>query len=118
MRILFTGSRDYSNRDRVRYVLEGFFRVNPELVTCQGGARGLDALVKEEADRLGIPCETYEADWDKHGKAAGPIRNQQMLDEFQPNLVVYFHKNLENSKGTKDMVTRARKNKIFTMRGG
>lgn len=118
MRILFTGSRNYTNRDKVRYVLEGFFRARPELITCQGGARGLDTLVKEEANKLGIPCETYKAEWDKYGKAAGPIRNQLMLDQFNPDLVVYFTEDLEKSKGTKDMVTRAKKNKIFTMRGG
>ena len=59
----------------------------------------------------------FPAEWDKYGKAAGVLRNQQMLDEGYPDLVVYFHKDLENSKGTKDMVTRAVDNKIKTING-
>jgi len=35
-----------------------------------------------------------------------------MLDEGQPDLVVYFHDDIENSKGTKDMITRAKKDKV------
>ena len=59
----------------------------------------------------------FPAEWDKYGKAAGVLRNQQMLDDGHPDLVVYFHKDLENSKGTKDMVTRAVDNKIKTING-
>jgi hypothetical protein len=46
----------------------------------------------------------YPADWAKHGRAASPIRNQQMLDEGRPNLVVAF----PGGRGTADMVRRAR----------
>ena len=47
----------------------------------------------------------YEAQWDKYGKAAGAIRNQQMLDEGKPELVVAF----PGGRGTEDMVNRAKK---------
>lgn len=50
-------------------------------------------------------CEFFR----KQGKAAGPIRNQHMLDGYHPDMVVFFHHDLSSSKGTKDMVERARK---------
>ena len=56
---------------------------------------------------MGMQVQVYEADWKKYGKLAGPKRNQQMLDEGMPDLVVAFHADIKNSKGTFDMVNRA-----------
>ena len=61
---------------------------------------------------LRIPVEKYPADWTRYGYAAGPIRNQQMLDEGRPSLVLAFHNDFEHSKGTKDMIDKARKANI------
>ncbi len=57
----------------------------PDGVPCitrmiQGGARGGDELGKAWADHWKRPCDQYDADWDTHGKGAGPIRNQRMLN--------------------------------------
>lgn len=50
------------------------------------------------------------ADWNRYGKAAGRIRNQQMLDEGKPDVVIAFvDKPLVESRGTNDMVSRAKK---------
>jgi hypothetical protein len=57
---------------------------------------------------MGLPVESFPADWEQYGRAAGPIRNQQML-EAKPDRVFAFHEDLEHSKGTGDMVRRARK---------
>lgn len=53
--------------------------------------------------------EKYPADWEKYGKVAGPIRNQQMLDEGKPDVVYAFTDDLSNSRGTADMCRRANK---------
>jgi hypothetical protein len=45
----------------------------------------------------------FPADWEKYGKAAGPIRNQQILVEGKPDLVVAF----QGGRGTANMVSRA-----------
>jgi hypothetical protein len=74
-----------------------------------GLARGADQMAVDWADAHDIWVEGYPAQWTQQGRAAGPIRNQQMLDEGRPELVLAFHDNLDESKGTKDMVTRARK---------
>ena len=59
-----------------------------------------------------IPVKEYPADWQKHGRAAGPIRNQQMLDEGKPDLVVAF----DGGRGTADMIARAEKAGVRVVR--
>jgi len=44
------------------------------------------------------------ADWEKYGKASGPIRNRKMFKLGQPDLVLAFHNDIYKSKGTNDMV--------------
>lgn len=102
MRVLFCGSRTWDDELKIT---QAFVRYHPEVV-IHGDAQGADRLAGAEARRRGIPIEAYPADWEKHGRAAGPIRNQQMLDEGKPDLVVAFH--LYNSRGTADMIRRAR----------
>ena len=77
-------------------------------VFISGAAPGADSLIIDWAARNGFDGEEFPADWAKHGKSAGPIRNQQMLDECHPDLVVAF----PGGKGTADMVARARKAKV------
>lgn len=45
-----------------------------------GGAPGADRFGATWAAQRGIPIKEFLADWDQHGRAAGPIRNQQMCD--------------------------------------
>jgi hypothetical protein len=68
-----------------------------------GDANGADRLAGEWGTARGITVEAHPADWKKHGRAAGPIRNQKMLEET-PALVVAF----PGGKGTADMVKKAR----------
>jgi len=72
-----------------------------KLVT--GDARGADALARSWALVYGVPHRCYVAHWEKHGKAAGPLRNQRMLDENPVDLVIAF----PGGAGTADMVRRA-----------
>ena len=103
MVVLVCGSRTYADYDRIYDCLKSL-AVSQVLA---GGCRGADTLAACAAQACGYPFREFPADWNKFGKAAGPIRNQKMLDEGKPDLVVAFHENLENSKGTKDMVRRA-----------
>lgn len=68
----------------------------------QGGAKGADRLGKEWANLNNIPCEEYKANWNKHGRAAGIIRNQEMLTEAKPTVAVVC----PGGNGTADMVRR------------
>lgn len=70
------------------------------LCMAQGGATGADALARRWARWRGVWCVPYEADWNRYGKAAGPIRNERMLADFRPDLVVAF----PGGRGTAHMV--------------
>ena len=99
MKVLVTGGRNYNNASVVSRVLH---TIDPSII-CQGGATGADMLAAAWAVTNGIPCLTFNADWSQ-GKKAGIIRNQKMLDEFNPDLVVAF----PGGRGTADMVRRAK----------
>lgn len=77
-------------------------------VLIHGDCRGADHLSELVALELGMVPKAYPADWETHGKKAGPIRNRQMLRE-NPDiaLVLAFHDDLRRSKGTADMVRAA-----------
>ena len=69
-----------------------------------GGARGADTMAEEWAKAAGLPCIIYQTDWAGLSRKAGPFRNQRLLDEGKPDLVVAF----PGGKGTADMTRRAR----------
>jgi hypothetical protein len=97
---LVCGGRDYKNTRQVWGVL----RVLQPSRVIEGGARGADTLAREWAITNSVPYRTFPADWDKHGKSAGAIRNNQMVVEGQPRLVVAF----PGGPGTANMVRLAR----------
>ena len=99
MRILVTGSRDWIDAGRIR---EAFTRLGGGHEMCHGGARGADALAAHEAYLMGWAVKCYPANWREYGKRAGVIRNQQMLDDFEPELVLAFP--LPQSIGTRHMM--------------
>ena len=79
------------------------------MVVIQGGAAGADSLARSWAAHSGVVCLTFKANWKAHGKGAGPQRNQRMLDEGRPELVVAFR----GGRGTIDMVRRASKANVM-----
>jgi len=69
---------------------------------------GADLIAGACARGMEVKVEEYPAEWDKYGRAAGPIRNMKML-KLGADLVVAFHDNLAASRGTKHMVSIAEK---------
>lgn len=118
MRILVCGDRNYTDWAAFEEELREWLIEEPhcwincakpsEITIIEGGARGVDTLAKEFAIKYGMAVKEYPADWDKYGKAAGPIRNKQMLDEGKPDLVIAFL-NSQHSRGTKNMIEQATK---------
>jgi hypothetical protein len=104
MKVLVCGGRDFNDALTLGSWLGGIHKKQGIDLLIEGGARGADFMAREFAKWMGIPVRTFEADRQKHGRAAGPIRNQQMLDEGKPDLVVAF----PGGNGTADMVRRAR----------
>lgn len=105
-RVLVTGGRDYADYAAVEAALAEFdldhYIELPVLV--HGAARGADSLAAQAAEFLGMPIEAHPANWRKYGKAAGAIRNQEMLDTGV-DIVLAF----PGGTGTADMIRRARK---------
>jgi hypothetical protein len=111
LKVLICGSRFYTDYKKIlQYV-----RSLKDAVIIAGGARGADTLAVKAARACGFPFREYPAQWEKYGRKAGPIRNQTMLDMEKPDIVAAFHEDIESSKGTKDMVTRARKSGVPVM---
>jgi len=111
MRVLICGDRHWTDKDAIRNVLASLEGVTHVI---EGEARGADTLARVVAEELGITVLPFPANWTKYGRAAGPIRNRQMLDEGKPDLVIGFHNNLTESRGTKNMLEQARKARIQT----
>lgn len=115
--ILVCGGRDYNDKatlyatlDKICFERDWKFGPEPDgnwlpnVRLVNGKARGADTLATDWAITNWCAFKEYPADWDTHGKAAGPIRNQQMLDSEAIDLVVAF----PGGRGTADMVKRAR----------
>jgi hypothetical protein len=109
MRILICGGRDFTDKWKFYEVMDRLseeydFDNKQPIVIIAGEARGADTLAKEYAEEC-WEYAGYPADWNKYGKRAGYVRNQQMLDEGKPELVVAF----PGGKGTAMMIELAKK---------
>ncbi len=114
--VLICGDRDWTNRGLIHSMLVRLCHDGYDTVV-EGDARGADKIAGFVAEDLALEVQVFPAQWDRYGRSAGALRNQQMLDEGKPDLVVFFHDDLENSKGTKDMVRRALKHNIVVRDG-
>jgi len=106
MRLLITGSRNLTDSLRVVDAIHNVcrdYKTLPQIVVgdCPTGA---DQFAREWAEYNFLEPEVYVADWDKHGKAAGPKRNQAMVDSGA-NLCLAFPEG--DSRGTRDCIRRA-----------
>lgn len=117
MRILVCGGRYFNDKDLLFKTLDALFPATddiatwlppPDTVIIHGKSKGADMLADQWAVVNWVKIEEYPADWEKYGKAAGPIRNKQMLDEGQPDLVIAF----KGGKGTANMIKQTQERGI------
>lgn len=99
MRIGVTGGRDYDSWHTVMHALR---QMPADAVLVHGAATGADSLCAEWWEMQDRSTEAHPADWDAHGKAAGPLRNQEMVDSGLDLLLVF-----PGGRGTADMRQRA-----------
>lgn len=110
MRILITGSRNWAAEATIASALQQVWAEagRPKQVTVIHGAcpyGGADALAAQAARQYGWDVEEHAADWRRHGRRAGPMRNQAMVDAGADVTLAFP---LANSRGTWDCVRRAR----------
>ena len=103
MRVVVTGSRDWTDVGVIRAALA---ELPSQSIIIHGGARGADTLAGSVALSLDFRVIRVAARWGVYGKAAGSIRNQEMID-MKPGLVLAFP--MKGSIGTWDCVNKAKK---------
>ena len=103
MKTIIAGSRDITDYDIVVQAINNC-GWNISEVVC-GMAKGVDTLGKEYAQKHNLPIHYFPADWNKHGKTAGIIRNRQMAENSEALIAVWDGE----SRGTKNMIDTAKK---------
>lgn len=112
MKIIVCGGRNYKDRAVVFGRLDSLHAGNKITELVQGGASGADELAAEWAKERGVKLSTFTAQWKTHGRTAGPIRNQRMIDAGA-SLLVYF----PGGAGTADCKGRAERAGIPLLNG-
>lgn len=111
MRVLICGSRGWHDPGPITALIAGYDILaegrNEKLTIIHGDAPGADRLAKRIGKQWGAEVIDEPADWGRHGKAAGPIRNQKMIDDHKPEIIWAF-RSAGKSNGTDDMVEKGR----------
>ena len=113
IKVIVCGGRDFSDLGLMTQILNhyigGYAKTKVELVS--GGARGADTLAIYYGAINHIPINVYYADWNRHGKRAGYLRNAKMAQVATHCIAFWDGK----SRGTKHMIDLARKNSLLTL---
>lgn len=107
-RVIIAGGRRFENYNLLATKCDGILsqkRMTHTIVIISGTARGADTLGEQYARERGYTVERFPADWNTLGKRAGYVRNCQMADNADA-LIAFWD---GNSKGTKDMITEAKR---------
>ncbi len=106
-RIIVCGGTDFSDYEFFRASLEKLFEDYEDIRIVSGHAKGADTFAEKYAADNQIPIRVFPAEWEKYGRAAGPIRNRTMLDyakEETPVVVAFWD---GRSPGTGNMLKEA-----------
>lgn len=100
MKVAIIGSRSYTDYDRLKYILDALSeKINIDLIVS-GGAKGADTLGYKYAIENNIKTLIFKPEWDKYGKIAGFIRNEQIVKSS--DIVLAFWDGISN--GTKNSI--------------
>jgi hypothetical protein len=109
-RVIITGDRNWACHEEAQRIVDGLrAKHGPEVVIVEGGADGVDMAFHAAAVDRGLAVESYpvsKEDWRRLGKRAGPLRNGHMVS-LGADLCIAVHRNILESKGTKDCVIQA-----------
>ena len=105
MKVIIAGSRHITNSSVVAGAIAQWQLAYPLTEVVVGGGRGVDHLAEQWALAESMPLRRFPADWERYGRAAGPIRNRQMASYAKGLLALPAGA----SRGTRDMITQAHK---------
>ena len=105
MRLAIVGSRDYTNYNEFKQYIDRWISKNgrPKLIVS-GGAQGADKLAEQYARANVIKTQIFKADWQTYGRAAGPMRNTEIVDNSDAIIAFVGPK----SVGTLDTIQKAK----------
>lgn len=101
-RIVVAGGRSFSDEQMVRWAFREIGLGYGDVVV-HGACRGADVTCARIAQLFGAETEAHPANWKKYGKAAGPIRNREMLESDAYMLIAF-----PGGRGTFNAVMTAR----------
>lgn len=105
MNIAIVGSRWYAEYDTIKKYVLSKIDINDVDCIISGGANGVDRMAEKLAKELKIKTKIFFPDWKKYGKAAGLIRNKDIIESSD---VVFAFWDGE-SRGTKSSIEIAEK---------
>ena len=105
MKLAVVGSRTFNDYDLLKSKLDAIHNRKPITVIVSGGAKGADSLAERWARENRIELLIFTPDWDKYGKRAGFIRNEDIIKNS--DAVIAFWDG--TSKGTKHDIDLAKK---------
>jgi hypothetical protein len=104
-RVLITGSRTWTDAAVIRTALAKVWQWGPDTVLVTGACpRGADRLAEECWTHWGGTVERWPADWNRHGRAAGYRRNQDMVDASAVGCLAFIR---AHSRGATHCATAA-----------
>ena len=102
MRVIVCGGRSFNSKAAAFCYLDSIHKLEPIATIIHGGARGADEIAFQWARDRGVNEVVYHADWAKHGRKAGPIRNNEMANSGA-DLCIAF----SGGRGTEHMINMA-----------
>jgi hypothetical protein len=105
MKVIIAGSRDFDDYNGLCKYCDHVLQNQKEIEIVSGTAKGADQLGEKYATERGYAIKKFPADWDKHGRSAGYIRNEEMA-KYADALIAFWN---GNSKGTEHMINLAKK---------
>ena len=108
IKIAVGGCRDYNDFDFICKSLDEYlsnYESDDTIIILSGHCSGVDSAAEQYASLKGFETIIFPAEWKKYGRAAGPVRNKQMVESS--DIVIAFWD--EKSKGTKSLINLAKK---------
>jgi hypothetical protein len=105
LKIIVAGSRSFNNYELLKERLNFYIGSHEEVEIVSGTARGADRLGERYARGKRFVVKRFPANWEKYGKRAGYLRNEEMA-RYASHAVIFWD---GSSRGTENMIELCKK---------